>query len=581
MYRKWAFIMVLLLSWSIVSTNVQAAQWNLEDYQADDVHILYIYTENDQNKEIFTEKIELLLYHFTDNINMKEDDAVTEEDFNLATEVVYYGGSEKDVDPQIVKEIDQFKGNVIVMGHNMEQFDAYSNFNNQGMVTVHAFQVAGEKAQTALNKPTKFYHIEMDPSADVLLYGRKHEEKYPIMMRDGDRYYLATERMEEDLKFYLADMLHDIIPNDHEERHLAYFRLEDIHPQSDPEKLLAVGEKLNERDIPYLLVVIPVYINPDTGHRQYLEDAPELVKVLQYLQSTNGTIIAHGYTHQYRTSETGEGFEFWDVENNQFIIEEDPTEEIEEIQERDDFANEQAYKEYITPLLKKEEAYIRDRVESAINELVDNDLYPLGFEPPHYTMSEQGYDIVGQYYSSIFGQIQFSTNDWEQMGNSPYVSTTSHMNGMTFYPETIGFFDELEPNSMQNMRSELEQVIQVRDSVIGGFFHPYLDASYIDEMIDVYETVPNIEWLDLKATNQYVATENIQIMSNEQGEISIEDNRTWWNKWVDSRHESFLEKALWVVTFIVGLFVLMFLLFTIRLRLQLKKRLFEERKHHG
>src|SRR5690625_7790604 len=88
---------------------------------------------------------------------------------------------------------------------------------------------------------------------------------------------------------------------------------------SDANKLLEVGDYLNERNIPYILVVIPVYVTPETGERIYFSESNEVLKVLRYLQSSGGTVISHGYTHQYRLSETGEGFEFWDVNNNQFI----------------------------------------------------------------------------------------------------------------------------------------------------------------------------------------------------------------------------------------------------------------------
>ena len=38
------------------------------------------------------------------------------------------------------------------------------------------------------------------------------------------------------------------------------------------------------------------------------------------MQDDGAAIIMHGYTHQFYDSETGEGFEFWDVkQTNQFV----------------------------------------------------------------------------------------------------------------------------------------------------------------------------------------------------------------------------------------------------------------------
>lgn len=37
------------------------------------------------------------------------------------------------------------------------------------------------------------------------------------------------------------------------------------------------------------------------------------------MQDDGAAIIMHGYTHQFYDSETGEGFEFWDVKTDQPI----------------------------------------------------------------------------------------------------------------------------------------------------------------------------------------------------------------------------------------------------------------------
>src|SRR5699024_51399 len=137
----------------------------------------------------------------------------------------------------------------------------------------------------------------------------------------GDDYVGLASDLNNIYTNYLAEVFHDVFQNNHMFTHSAYLRLEDIHPQTDPEKMLEIGEYLNAQDISYLLVVIPIYVTPYTGEYTFFKDSPELVDVLQHLQHTKGTVISHGYTHQYRDSETGEGFEFWDVMHNQFITE--------------------------------------------------------------------------------------------------------------------------------------------------------------------------------------------------------------------------------------------------------------------
>lgn len=69
-----------------------------------------------------------------------------------------------------------------------------------------------------------------------------------------------------------------------------------------------------------MMTVIPVYKDPDTGKTVHLKDKPELVDLLRSMQDDGAAIIMHGYTHQFYDSETGEGFEFWDVkQTSQFV----------------------------------------------------------------------------------------------------------------------------------------------------------------------------------------------------------------------------------------------------------------------
>ena len=47
----------------------------------------------------------------------------------------------------------------------------------------------------------------------------------------------------------------------------AYLRLEDVHPVADINQLKEIAELLKEKQIPYMITVIPVYTDPQTGKR--------------------------------------------------------------------------------------------------------------------------------------------------------------------------------------------------------------------------------------------------------------------------------------------------------------------------
>ncbi|WKK94798.1 DUF2334 domain-containing protein [Clostridioides difficile] len=61
------------------------------------------------------------------------------------------------------------------------------------------------------------------------------------------------------------------------------------------------------------MALIPAYVNPKNHKVITLSESPEIVKAIKYMQDKGGTVILHGYTHQYKKEEvSGEGYEFWD-----------------------------------------------------------------------------------------------------------------------------------------------------------------------------------------------------------------------------------------------------------------------------
>ncbi len=582
MYRKLLLsVLAVLLAMSISESAV--AKQQLKELQDDNIHILLVYS-NEKNVESRNVQIlDMLLHHFTSNVAIVSDQEAREEHFKYATHVFYYGERKQQINEAVLSKLHQFVGPIVVIGENLEQIPSFKQFQQMGEVNINGVSEADDDSSEAhLSSIEPITYIKEKAKQEVLLYGHKGPEKFPLLINEGTRYYFAAHAIEDVIKNYFAEVLHEILPNNHRNEHIAYLRLEDIHPMTDPEKLLEIGEYLNERDIPYILVVIPVYITPETGERRYFSDSPELVEVLKYLQDTGGTVIAHGYTHQYRDSETGEGFEFWDVENEQFITSIKPKENIEKVKSQDQFANDEDYVAYLEPLMKIERDYIQSRLKDAVHELVSYDLYPLGFEAPHYTMSQQGYSLVAKYFPNILGQIQLSDEDWMQMDAPPFLTTSQSVHGMAIYPETIGYVDPSLINPFVETDKLVNNTLIVRDAMIGGFYHPYLGLQYLPELLAQYEKVPNLTWLDFKKTEQQVLTSKVQIISDGTGHIVVENKLPWWDSIIRRKAPTlFVDKLLWGVTLVVLLFVIMFFLFSIYLRTQSKKRLFKERKTVG
>ena len=116
----------------------------------------------------------------------------------------------------------------------------------------------------------------------------------PFSYVTGDDRYLA-----------FADLLFDSLAPQAATRHRALARIEDVGPDSDPAELRAVTDYLYAEKVPFSVAVYSRYRNPkgvNTGGKAEdysLASKPLVVSALKYMQSKGGTLIMHGYTHQY------------------------------------------------------------------------------------------------------------------------------------------------------------------------------------------------------------------------------------------------------------------------------------------
>lgn len=492
-------------------------------------------------------------------------------------DVLVFIGDEKGVIPQALQDsINTFKGRIIAIGQNVEQLSLFENWNFLGQEYIN--KIDGESLSSSL----PIVHTIPPKGSTIISLGENVNDEIPFIIKNGRLSYIATTLFgitEE--KYALSRSLYTILEQKPPDVHQAYIRLEDISPISDPKLVEETGNYLADRDIPFYMVVIPVYVNSDTGEKIPMKQNKDLVKVIKKLQSRGGMVIAHGYTHSYRHDETGEGFEFWDVKLNQRIVT-DKTDEIPPLlKSRTAFTSEEVYRKYLQKSLDSEKEYIDQKLTKSIEELTELGLFPIAFEAPHYTMSSNGYQTTSQYFSSIFGQIQLSDDNWMEMNNPLFVAKPNILSGMTIYPETIGFIDPSLVNPYQNMEKEINRLQTVPGSVIGGFYHSYLGVDYLPQMIKLIESVPNMEWLDLRKTTQSVQTEFVKITQEPEKQLVVSSNISIVTRMFQRVEGRPFELVLWALTFIVAMFVLVFFTYVLSLRTRLRKRLFEERKKHG
>ncbi|MBP1656713.1 MAG: hypothetical protein H6Q31_1314 [Bacteroidetes bacterium] len=325
-------------------------------------------------------------------------------------------------------------------------------------------------------------------------YAEKTKRRVPYIVRSGNLLYIAdcpfASATPADRYILFADLLHDILGEEHEVSHSAIIRIEDVNPMEDPDRLRDVADVLSERGIPFLVGVSPFYVNPGEGLRVSLSDKPEIVDALKYMVRNGGTIVMHGVTHQYK-GVTGADFEFWDESTNR-------------------------------PIVGESEEAIRRKLEMGIQEFMKNGLYPLLWETPHYTASFLLYTVIGDYFSTAMEQrLSIEHADYSQF--FPYVIRRD-LFGQMLYPENLGYVPLL-PSTDSSRVYVLEMIrnaranLTVRDGFAAGFFHAFVDLSLLKELVDSVQAM-GYTYIDVREGVHRVQTRDRAILTGSQ-EFSV------------------------------------------------------------
>ncbi|QQK81434.1 DUF2334 domain-containing protein [Salicibibacter cibi] len=326
-----------------------------------ETNIIVLFSSEDGSAGEHQRLLDMSLGHFSNNITFKNTKDVEPEDLNGKTHLFYYGETEEDLPSHIPELISSFDGPTVAIGYNVEQLgDTFSFVDIEGEETIKELEYLGDNDKTKQVDPQSILETTLDQDAEVFVQGDGDEGEHPLIMSQGDNYYVATNMLYEPYSVFFSQTLNTVFETEPTDQTPAYLRIEDVHPMVDPDELMAIADELKARDIPYMIAVIPVYLHPETGEEIHFDDMPEVLEALKYMQDNGGSVVLHGYTHQFRLSETGEGFEFWDVENDMPIYH-GPNDNVEQLEE-DDFDKQEDYVAYMADNKAFERAYVEDRL---------------------------------------------------------------------------------------------------------------------------------------------------------------------------------------------------------------------------
>jgi uncharacterized protein YdaL len=313
---------------------------------------------------------------------------------------------------------------------------------------------------------------------------------FPWAVRSRNLTYIGeipfTYFRESDRMMVFEDLLFDALAPATVERHRALVRLEDINPDSDPTELRRVADYLASKKVPFGFGVSPRYLDPLGAEHNganttiRLSQRPAVISALRYLQSKGGTMIEHGWTHQYSNvpnpydGVSGNDFEFYRTTEN-----------------ADHTLNFQG------PVPEDSAAWADSRLTGAANDFTAAGMsVPTIFEFPHYFGSAVDYARVALKFGTRWeralyprGVLTNSTPDYSRVTGQMFPYTVRDVYGTKVLPENLGNV-ELEPffqyptRFPQEIIDDARRNLVIRDGVASFYFHPFLEVRHLRQTVE-------------------------------------------------------------------------------------------------
>ncbi len=327
----------------------------------------------------------------------------------------------------------------------------------------------------------------------------------PWAVRGGNVTYLSEIPFSyvghNDRYLAFADLLFDLLAPATPERHRALVRIEDVGPDADPDELRAIADVLSARGVPFSVAVYAGYRNPmgvnnnNVAQSYDLTARPLVVAALKYMQTKGGTLLMHGYTHQYSnlnpiqacpdlpgrsgpcnpySGESASDFEFFraHVNASNSVI-------------------------YDGPVNGDTATMVNNRITSAFNQFSRTGLgAPTIFEPPHYAASALDYRTIATRFTTRYdrglyfgGLLSGGAPNYTRLNGQFFPYPVRDLYGSLVIPENLG---NVEPEPFNNHPARLpadildtaRRNLVIRDGFASFFYHPYLGTDMLVQVVD-------------------------------------------------------------------------------------------------
>ncbi|GAA2693814.1 DUF2334 domain-containing protein [Actinoplanes palleronii] len=422
-------------------------------------------------------------------------------DLNAYTAVVYLGSTyDEPLPAAFLTDVIATSKSVTWVYDNIWQLAAVAGFTAKYGFASGAFDFAeitevgykGRKLTRSTDNKSGIMNLAISDSTKVTTLAtavRPDGTSFPWAVKSGNLTYVGEIPFayvtHDDRYLAFADLLFDSLGGGTTERHRALIRIEDVGPDADPDGLKAVADYLSAQNVPFSVAVYPRFRDPkgvqNNGKAQdyTLASKPKVLAALKYMQAKGGTLIMHGYTHQYGAvanpydGVSANDFEFYKahVDAADSVI-------------------------YDGPVAEDSTAWATSRMVASGAIFVATGLgAPKIFEFPHYAASALDYQAVnalfgkrydrGLYFPGVLTGAKF---DYTRQFGQFFPYPVRDVYGSVVVPENVGNV-EIEPFNNHPVRlpadiiASAQRNLVVRDGVASCFYHSYLGTDHLKDLV--------------------------------------------------------------------------------------------------
>lgn len=160
---------------------------------AEDKKTLVVYSSVNHQVDEDERKLDMLLSHFTKNIDFVHVSEFQPDDTKDTTHIFYYGSRNEQLPDSFLTSMDSYEGTLTVIGHNQNQFKGHFSFEASPKLSNFNFMyLDGEKEEKIKIPLQSVFTVPVNEEIEVLAWAEGGKKAKPLVMEENGAYYAAS-----------------------------------------------------------------------------------------------------------------------------------------------------------------------------------------------------------------------------------------------------------------------------------------------------------------------------------------------------------------------------------------------------